>query len=49
LLSDTKDLGDPLTVCEDPKKQEFYVKGIKEIIVDNFEDCLEILKLGEYN
>jgi hypothetical protein len=36
-------------VCEDPKKGEFFVKGIKEIIVENYEDCLEILKIGEFN
>lgn len=49
MLSEIGDLGEPLHVCEDPKKQEFFVKGIKELIVETFEDCMEILKLGEYN
>ncbi len=49
LLGKTEDFGEALTVCEDPKKKEFYIRGIREVIVDNFEDCLEILKIGEFN
>ena len=39
----------PLSVIEDPKKKEFVIKGLREVVVDNFEECLQLLKLGERN
>ena len=49
LLADPEEFGDALPVCEDPKKKEFYIKGIHEVIADCFEDCMEILRMGEFN
>lgn len=49
LLANFDEFGESLNVCEDPKKKDFYIKGLKEIVVDNFEECLEILKIGEFN
>jgi hypothetical protein len=39
----------PIMVCEDPKKKDFYVKGSKQIVVDTLEECMNILKTGEFN
>jgi len=49
LLGKTEELGESLNIAEDPKRKEFYIRGIREVIVDNFDDCLEILKIGEFN
>ena len=49
LLANLEEFGDSLPVCEDPKKNDFFVKGLKEIHVNNYEDCMEILKIGEFN
>jgi hypothetical protein len=39
----------PLTVVEDPKKKQFVIPGLKEVVVDSFKECLDLLKLGERN
>ena len=49
LLANFEEFGDSLPVCEDPKKGDFFVKGLKEVIVNNYEECMEILKIGEFN
>lgn len=49
LLADINDFDKPLLVCEDPKKKDFYVRGLKKIVVDTLDECLDILKMGEYN
>jgi hypothetical protein len=49
LLADINDFDKPLLVCEDSKKKDFYVKGMKQIVVDTLDECLDILKMGEYN
>ena len=38
-----------LQVIEDPKKKEFIVRNLREIIVENLDECLGLLKLGEMN
>lgn len=43
------DIEKPIMVCEDPKKKDFFVKGSKQIIVDTLEECMNILKMGEFN
>ena len=49
LLSETfKQGSDPLQVVEDSKK-EFFVKNLKQVIVEDFEECMSLLKLGELN
>jgi hypothetical protein len=40
---------DPLQLAEDIKKKEFVVRGLRESIVENFTDCMALLKLGEHN
>lgn len=49
MLADINEFDRPLLVCEDSKKKDFYVKGLKQIVVDTLEECLDILKMGEYN
>ncbi len=39
----------PLSIFEDSKKEEFYIKGATEKIIDTFESALEVLALGEAN
>jgi len=39
----------PLGIFEDTKKEEFYIKGAVEKIIDTFESALEVLALGEAN
>jgi hypothetical protein len=39
-------LQEPLSVVED-KKRGFFVKGLIEVTVSTFEQCLDLLKLGE--
>ena len=36
-------------MIEDPKKKEFYVRNLREVIVESYEECLALLKLGEMN
>ena len=38
-----------LQVCEVPKQKEFQVRNLREIIVENLDECVELLKLGEMN
>ena len=38
-----------LQVLEDPKRKEFVVRNLREIIVENLDECLSLLKLGEMN
>ena len=38
-----------MPVCEDSKRKDFYVKGLKEFLVNNLDECLDILKNGETN
>lgn len=49
LLSDINEFDKPLIVCEDSKKKDFYVKGLKQIVVDTLDECMDILKMGEFN
>ena len=49
LLAALEQLDTPMHVCEDSKRKDFYVKGLKEYMVSNLEECLEILKIGETN
>ena len=49
LLSDINEFDKPLMVWEDPKKKDFYVKGLVEVVVDTLDECLDILKMGEFN
>lgn len=49
LLAALEHLDTPMHVCEDSKRKDFYVKGLKEYMVNNLEECLEILKIGETN
>ena len=49
LLSDINEIDKPLIVWEDPKKKDFLVKGIVEVVVDTLDECLDILKIGEYS
>ena len=49
LLAALEHLDTPMHVCEDSKRKDFYVKGLKEYMVSNLEECLEILKIGETN
>lgn len=37
-----------MAVVED-KKKNFSVRGLIEVVVSSFEECLELLKLGEQN
>lgn len=39
----------PLQVIEEPKRKEFMVKNLREVIVENLDECLGLLKLGEMN
>lgn len=39
----------PLGIFEDTKKEEFYIKGAVEKIIDTFDSALEVLALGEAN
>ena len=41
-------LQEPLSIVED-KKKGFSVKGLIEVGVSTFEQCLDLLKLGEQN
>jgi len=34
---------------EDSRKKEFVVKNLMQVIVNDFEGCLGLLKLGELN
>ena len=38
-----------LQVVEDPKRKEFLVRNLRECIVENLDECLDLLKLGEMN
>ena len=38
-----------LQVVEDPKKKEFYVRNLREVIVESLDECMALLKLGEMN
>ena len=38
-----------LQVVEDPKRKEFFVRHLREVIVENLDECLSLLKLGEMN
>ena len=38
-----------LQVIEDPKRKDFYVRNLRETIVENLDECLSLLKLGELN
>lgn len=38
-----------LSVIEDAKRKEFVVRHLREVIVENFDECLSLLKLGEMN
>ena len=49
LLSDINEFDKPLIVWEDPKRKDFFVKGLVEVVVDTLDECLDILKMGEYN
>ena len=40
---------EPLKVIEEPKKKEFYVNNLREVIVESIDECLALLKLGEMN
>ena len=31
------------------RRKEFIVRDLREVIVDNFAECVELLKLGEMN
>ena len=39
----------PLSAIEDIKKKEFVVRGLREVVVASFSECLDLLKLGEKN
>lgn len=39
----------PLQAIEDIKKKEFVVRGLREVVVTSFNECLDLLKLGERN
>ena len=36
-------------MVEDPKKKEFFVKNLREVIVESLEECMALLTLGEQN
>lgn len=38
LLADINEFDKPLIVCEDSKKKDFYVKGIRQIVVDTLDE-----------
>lgn len=38
-----------LQVIEDPKRKEFFVRNLREVIVENLDECISLLKLGEMN
>lgn len=40
---------DPLSVVEDSKKKEFIIRNLTEVIVEDFNECINLLKLGEKN
>jgi hypothetical protein len=40
---------DPLSVVEDSKKKEFIIRNLTEVIVEDFNECINLLKLGEQN
>jgi hypothetical protein len=51
LLNSQKELAfnEPLQLQEDIRKKEFVVKGLKEYVVEGYDDCVKLLKMGEYN
>lgn len=49
LLANIDEFDKPLLVCEDSKKKDFYIKGLKQIEVNTLEECMDILKMGEFN
>jgi kinesin family member 5 len=49
LLQRAENFNETLQVCEDVDKKEFYIRGVKEEIVDDWLDALEKLKRGEIN
>ena len=51
LLNSQKELAfnEPLQLQEDIRKKEFVVKGLKEYVVEGYDDCVKLLKIGEYN
>jgi hypothetical protein len=49
LLSDINEFDKPLIVWEDSKRRDFYVKGLKHIVIETLDECLDILKMGEFN
>lgn len=38
LLSDINEFDKPLMVCEDPKRKDFYIKGLVEVVVDTLDE-----------
>jgi hypothetical protein len=38
-----------LSAIENIKKKEFVVRGLREVVIASFSECLELLKLGERN
>lgn len=40
---------EPLQLQEDIRKKEFLVKNLKEYVVESYEDCLKLLRLGEFH
>lgn len=40
---------EPLQLNEDIRKKEFFVRGLKEYVVESYEDCMKLLRLGEFH
>jgi hypothetical protein len=49
LLQRTENLGETLQVCEDPGKESFFIRGVREESVDSVEEIIDKLKRGEVN
>lgn len=37
------------TIIKTLQKKEFIVRGLKEYVVESYEECVKLLRLGEYN
>ena len=49
LVEDFQYKNDPLSIVENGKKKEFIIRNLTEIIVEDFNECMSLLKLGEQN
>ena len=49
LLQRSENFNETLMVCEDAEKKEFYIRGVRQEIIDDWQDAIKKLKMGEIN